>query len=254
MVRFYSLDQFEFSYTSCSQCTFKLYVTGLTSVPKKKSKSIPCDDGENPTKSRSPDHMKAKKKKLQKSGEQSKTSEKKKSKFVKPAKLKSEGALNASDVSDDSLRSRLLEKLALDTSTDSMDKDTSTEDISHTEKPNTSLEASHQPPVDKETANDPKESLDNKRTPPLKPKKKKWCKASKDKSATNDSTKTMMAVVKPKKFELTLPTSKKNKPTDEKKVKKVKKTCSPKRSGKEKTGTPRQECGKKIQLGHIYHF
>ena len=197
--------------------------------------------------------MKAKKKKVKKSGEESNTSEKKKSKFVKPAKLKSEGVLNASDVSDDSLRGRLLEKLALNTSTDSMDKDTSTEDISHTEKPNTSLEASHQPPV-KETANDPKESLDNKRTPPLKPKKKKWCKASKDKSATNDSTKTMVAVVKPKKFELTLPTSKKNKPTDERKVKKVKKTCSSKRYDKEKTGTPRQECGKKIQLGHIYHF
>ena len=207
--------------------------------------------------------MKVKKKKLTKSKDSTGKNEgkrlKKKSKFIKPAILKSAGVLNASDVSSNSLRKRMLAKLALDTSTDSSSMDisfdtsndssmddfsTSTEDISSTRKPHSSSDELKQLPI-QDTANDSKESeVNNKKTPAFKPKKKKWSKVSTDKSDTKDLNK--VSVVKPKKFELTLPVNKKSKPTDENRVGKVKKTNSSKKSSREKTDTTRQECGKRL--------
>ena len=211
--------------------------------------------------------MKVKKKKVKKSEEKPTRKSKKKSKFVNPVEAKSSSVLNTSNESEnsldehgkDTLGERLLEKLARDTSTDSsmMDgladisndssiddftKDTSNEEISRTEEPDANLDESNQCPV-KETArtNYTKESSD-KKPASFKPKKKKPAKVTKDGSATKDSTKTKVSVVKPKKFELTF--GKKSKPTDEKKVKKIKKTSSPKKSGKENGGANQQECGR----------
>ena len=221
---------------------------------KKKRTSTTSDEEEKtkgPRKTTSPNHLKAKKKKLKKSNEKP-TNEgrktKKKAKFVNPIETKSSRSLNASNDSENSLdkdaedtstiRERILKKLSLDTSTD-ISKDEWT--------PDTTIDTSkHNQSTDEETptTNDSKESSRKKKPASFKPKKKKTEKVNKDGNATEDSIKTKASVVKPKKFEMTLAVSMKSKATSEKKIKKFKKISAAAIPGKENGGASQQDCGK----------
>ncbi|XP_028398293.1 pre-mRNA-splicing factor CWC22 homolog [Dendronephthya gigantea] len=238
-------------------------------IPKKKKrKSSSADEREKQTpllqeKRSSSTSDQSKDKKLKKSKEKltgtkhEKTKSKKKTKFVNPVQEKStdtrsesNGDRNGKDTR--SFSERFMEELAKDTSTDSSITDGLVIDTSHESTfddfngDGNKLDAHLDEPGDQSkveaTMKTCVKESNGKNFSSFKRKKKSLkVKSSKDNCAGEDSGEVKGSVVKPKKFELAFAFSKKNKPTNEKKTKKIQKKSS-KISGKENEAECQRDC------------